>query len=100
MQLAGMMGEQSAESAGDLTERIAKRVVAARLETPAVMWLEMNKPLAFIASQALIVGTPFLGLVVNPEDVAAFSNLLRDRQGVERLICRIEELSMERPGKA
>jgi len=100
MQLAGVFENQPLEPAGDLTERIAKRVVSARLETPAVMWLEMNKPLAFIASQALVVGTPFLGLVVNPEDVAAFSNLLRDREGVERLICRIEELSMERPGKA
>ena len=95
MQLAGARDGAAAESEADLIERISKRVVSMRLETPAVLWLEMNKPLAFVASQALLVGAPFLGLVLNPEDVTAFSNLLRDREGVERLISRIEDLSME-----
>lgn len=90
-QIAGPVVSES-----ELIERIARRVVAMRLETPAVLWLEMNKPLAFIASQALVVGTPLLGLVLNPEDLIAFGNLLRDRRGVERLIDRIEELSLEK----
>jgi hypothetical protein len=99
MQLEGVQEGSSVESRADLVERIAKRVVAARLETPAVLWLEMNRPLAFLASQAVLVGLPILGLVVRPDDIAAFSDLLKEPEGVESLIRRIEELSLERSGR-
>jgi len=99
VQLAGVQENTSSQDRADLIERISRRVVAARMEAPAVLWLEMNRPLAFIASQALLVGMPFLGLVVKPDDVAAFSDLLKEPDGVESLICRIEEMSEERSEK-
>ena len=96
MQLAGVQENTSPQDRADLIERISKRVVDARMEAPAVLWLEMNRPLAFIASQALLVGMPFLGLIVKLDDVAVFSDLLKEPDGVESLIKRIEDMSAER----
>jgi hypothetical protein len=39
---------------------------------------------------------PFLGAFVGPETVAKYSKLLEDRQNIERLIQRIEELAAEK----
>ncbi len=77
----------------ELIEKIAGGVMRRRMETPAILFLEMHKPLSFIGSQALIVGSPFLGPFVGVENVHRVSRLLSERSNVERLISRIEELS-------
>ena len=43
------------------------------MEAPAVMFLEMHRPLSFVGSQALIVGSPFLGPFVGIEKVQVIS---------------------------
>jgi len=83
----------SEEEANDAIEAIAADIVRRRLETPAVMFLEMNKPLSFAASQALIVGTPLLGVLFGVEKMQRYSQLLRSKENVEKLIRRIESLS-------
>lgn len=74
-------------------ERMAEEVVRRRMETPAVMALEMHRPLAFLGSQAVIVATPFIAPFVGPENVLKFSRLMQERGNIERLIDRIEVLS-------
>ena len=80
----------------EIIEKWAQKVVGRGLEMPAVLFLEMHKPLSFLASQGLIVTMPFLGAFVGPETVAKYSKLLEDRQNIERLIQRIEELATEK----
>jgi hypothetical protein len=65
------------------------------METAAVLFLELHKPLAFLGSQALIVGSPFVGPFVGIENVHRVSKLIADRENVERLIRRIEEVALE-----
>jgi hypothetical protein len=77
-------------------ERIANHVVRRRLEAPAVLFLEMHRPISFIASQGLFFCAPFLGLFVSPEGIERFARLLDTPQGVDRLIERIEEHSRKR----
>ena len=84
------------EERDGIIEKWAQKVVGRGLEMPAVLFLEMHKPLSFIASQGLIVTMPFLGAFVGPEKVAKYSKLLEDRQNIERLVQRIEELSAEK----
>ena len=77
-------------------ESMAKDVVRRRLETPAVLFLEMHKPLSFVASQALVVGTPLLGSLFGAERITRYSSLFKSRDNVEKLIRRIEELAAGR----
>ncbi|MEN6356848.1 MAG: hypothetical protein ABFD83_07160 [Armatimonadota bacterium] len=85
----------SEEERDSLINSISEKVVSRRLETPAVLFLEMHKPLSFIASQAALVAMPFLGPLVGAKGMADLSRLLADRNNVDLLITRIEEMSME-----
>jgi hypothetical protein len=93
---ADIDAEFTTEERDRLIDKVANGVVKRRMEAPAVMFLELHKPLSFIGSQALIVGSPFVGPFVGIENVHRVSKLIADRSNVERLIQRIEELSMVR----
>jgi len=82
-----------------LIEKIADGVVKRGMDTPAIFFLEMHKPLTFFASQGLIVLSPFVGPFVGIENVRIVSKLLEKRENVERLIQRIEELAEARRNK-
>ena len=71
----------------------SKKIVERRLECPAIFFLEMNKPLAFIASQGFLVAAPMLGALVGSELVFDISKALRQPGTVEKLILKIEELA-------
>lgn len=79
-----------------IIDSISQKIIGRRLEAPAVLFLEMHKPLSFLASQSLLVAMPFIGHLLGPDKISDLSKLLKDRNNVERLISRIEELSMER----
>lgn len=76
-------------------EAVARRVVQMRLEAPAIFFLEMHKPLAFVAGQALLVTSPVLAPFFGIDKVEQASEIMSDRENVERLIRRIEELAEE-----
>jgi hypothetical protein len=86
----------SEEETQKFVDDVATAVVKRRLETPAVLFLEMHKPISYIASQGLIVAMPFLGPIIGMDRMAKFSRFLQTRDNVERLIQRIEDLSEER----
>ncbi|MCE5315373.1 MAG: hypothetical protein ABFD49_06400 [Armatimonadota bacterium] len=83
------------EERASLINSIAGKIVARRLETPVVLFLEMHKPLSFIASQTALVTMPFFAPFIGAQGMADFSKLLRDRENIDRLITRIEELANE-----
>jgi hypothetical protein len=78
----------------ELIDQIAKRVIEHHMETPAILFLETFRPLSFVAAQ---FGTVYLGPLTpllgswSEEGLA----LLQKRENVERLLRRIEELSLE-----
>jgi len=80
----------------ELINSIARHVVCRRLETPAVLLLEMHRPVSFMASQSLIVLTPMLAPLIGLGAMQRGSLLLQKRENVERLIERIEQLAQER----
>jgi hypothetical protein len=85
----------SVEQRDELIDKIASAVVARRMETPAILFLEMHKPLSFIASQGLVVSSPFVAPLVGIDNVQLAVKLLEDRENVERVIRRIEEKALE-----
>ncbi len=74
-----------------LIEELAHRAAQAHLTAPAILFLEMYKPLAFLGAQLLWAAQPFLGLWWSPADVRALARLFEDPSSVDRLIERIEE---------
>lgn len=84
------------EQLDSLIDSIAAKIADRRLETPAVLLLEMHKPLGFVASQAVLVGMPFFAPFLGAQQIADFSKVLRDRENIERLITRIEDVAAAR----
>jgi hypothetical protein len=76
-----------------LIDSMARQVVARRLETPALFVLEAHRPLSVMAGQALYVGAPLLGVFFGFSKVQQWARLLEDRDNIDRIIKRIEELS-------
>lgn len=75
----------------DLVENLAFQIRKRKLETPAILFLEMNKPVTRLAGNALIVFTPFIAPFVGMDNVHNYSRLLMERENVERLILKLEE---------
>lgn len=76
----------------ELLEKTAQAIHKRRAETPAILFLEMHKPLAGLASQSLVVFSPFLAPFVGLANLDDYSQLAGDRAAIEKLIQRLEEL--------
>ena len=76
----------------DIAEYIHKK----KLEVPAVMFLEMNKPLSLFYSSIFLVSTPVLGAFLGPERMRKLYLIMEKRENIEKLIRRIEEVSKEK----
>lgn len=85
--------ELSPEERDKLITELAQKVVGKRMETPAIMFLEMHKPVTFLASQSMLVASPFLVPLLGAEGVRKYSRLFGSVDNVELLIERIEEMS-------
>ena len=77
-------------AADPLAERLADLIVRWRLATPAIAFLEANKPLSFVGSQALLMLQPMTDLFVTRELTTDLVALLADRDRLETLIARLE----------
>jgi hypothetical protein len=82
----------TSEEEDQLIDNIAKTVVSRGLEAPAIMFLEVTKPLSFIASQFAIVALGPLQWLFELEG-PKYTGLLMKRESVGRIIERIEELA-------
>jgi len=80
----------------DVMERTARWIVEKRLETPAVLFLEINKPLSFVMGQSLYFSAPMLAPIFGYEKLQKAAGLLSDHNSLETLITRIEKMSAER----
>lgn len=92
---AGPRNDQDARRR-QLIERIARRIAEKRLEGPAVLFLELNKPLAFLIGQAAVVASPVLAMFIPMSELEEATQLLGSSEAFEELIQRIEELARRR----
>lgn len=88
--------ELSKEEREKLINELAKKVVDKGMETAAVLFLEAHKPVTFLAGQAMMVASPFLVPLFGQESVRKYSQLFCDRESVEILIQRIEDIAEEK----
>lgn len=82
------------ELTNEETERLLEKAVSEikrrKLEMPAVLFLEMHKPLGFLSSQAAVVFSPMLVPFFGFDTMNDYSRLLSKRENVEALISRLE----------
>ena len=85
--------ELSEEQRDALIDKLAGQVDKRRMHLPAILFLDMHKPLAFLAGQGLLLSSGFLAPVFGPRNVQQYAKLFESRDNIERLIQRIEELT-------
>ena len=88
--------ELSGEQRDGLIEKFAQRVVRYQLATPALLFLEMHRPVAFLVGQSLLLGSGFLAPLFGPQNVQQMAKLLEKRENIARLLERIEALEEEK----
>jgi hypothetical protein len=81
-----------------LVQKAADEISRRKLQTPAILFLEMHKPLAYVGANASLVFAPFAVPFLGFDFVNNYSRLFSKRENVERLIKKIEEQS--KPSKA
>ncbi len=74
-------------------EKLARAIVSRRLEAPATLFLELNRPLGFIYSQATFFARPFLSFFLSPADVQAAAEVLDDPKAMDLLLDTIGAMS-------
>jgi ABC-type uncharacterized transport system involved in gliding motility auxiliary subunit len=76
----------------ELLRKLAQKVVDWQMTVPAILFLESTKPLSYIGSQMLVFFEPFVSAIFNVKDYNLFRQMMENRENVERLLQKIEEL--------
>ena len=71
-------------------ERVAARVVALRMEVPALLTLETSRPLSLLAGQTMVFFEPFVQAMFRLPDYRRFAALIERRDTIETLVRMIE----------
>lgn len=96
---APQVSPREAELRDRVIERVARIIVERRLETPALLLLESNRPLTFLVGQGVLMALPLLGSFIPPADLEALSRVLDSEDSLDMLLRRIEELAQERAAR-
>ena len=72
-------------------QKIAKKVVRWDLTIPAIVALEIHRPLSFVASQALHMLTPFVSMFLDATEFTVLAKMLERRNTIEEIIVAIEQ---------
>ena len=83
--------ELTEQETEDLLTRLETLVRERKFEVPAILFLEMHKPISRLAGNALIVFAPFVAPFVGIDNVHNYSRMLMQPGSVEKLILRLEQ---------
>lgn len=75
----------------NIVGKIARKVVQWGLTVPAILTLEVHRPLSFVASQAMHMMTPFVSMFLEAREFQVLAKLLERREGIEEIIVAIED---------
>lgn len=79
----------------ELMDGFAEKIVERRLTAPAILFLESVKPLSFLGNQAMVFFQPIVQTIFGFKRYDDVTDLLEDRENVEYLLRKIEELAAE-----
>ena len=93
--MKGAKEETKGKERSEILDRFARKVVERRLSAPAILFLESTKPLSFLGNQAMVFFQPIVQSIFTFKSYDDIMLLLEDRENVECLLRRIEELEAE-----
>lgn len=79
----------------ELMDGFAKKIIERRLTAPAILFLESVKPLSFLGNQAMVFFEPIVQTIFGLKRYDDVAGLLENRENVEYLIRKIEELAAD-----
>jgi hypothetical protein len=77
-------------------DEIVSRIRRYGLETPALFFLEMNRPLAGIAGLASFMATPLFGAFLGLNRVEKYAAMIADPDALDALARRLDEARDEK----
>lgn len=83
------------ERRDEIIEWAAQQIHKRGLTTPAVFFIEMNRPLSYVGGQAAHFFSPFVNAIFDSQLATEVGHLMSDRKNIDRLIDRLEELTRE-----
>ena len=78
-----------------LIEKLCREVVRRRMTTPALLMLEMGRPLNYVSAQLLHFFQPMLTILANAAEYQAFTEFLEQRGSIDYIVTRLESLNQE-----
>ena len=87
--------ERPLERHREIMDRFAQRIVDWRMTAPAILFLESAKPLSFLGNQALVFFQPIVQSIFNFKTYDEFIEILEDRENLEYLLLKMEELEAD-----
>jgi hypothetical protein len=78
-----------------VVDRLCREVVRRRLTTPALLYLEVSRPLHYIGSQAMHFFRPIVAALFDTRGYELFTRFLERRGSVDYLVRRLESLEDE-----
>lgn len=79
----------------EIAERVCREVVRRRMATPALMFLEISRPLNYLGSQAMHFFAPIVTALVEKDGYRTFAAFLERRGSIDYLCRQIEALEAE-----
>jgi hypothetical protein len=81
----------------ELVDIVCKAVVRRGMIVPALMALEMSRPLNFVASQAMHFFRPIVSVILDGPSIGEFATFLEQRGSIEYLCQRLEHWNQVGP---
>lgn len=82
----------------EMIDKVAAKIVARRLSVPAILFLEVMKPLNFFGAQTLNFFGPIIESFLKRDNrYYDFTAFLEKRENIEAVLKRVEELENEIP---
>jgi hypothetical protein len=91
---------QPDEAQALIVERICREIVRRRLTAPAMMALEMGRPLNHLSAQVLTFFKPFVAMVGDAASYDQFTAFLEHRGSIDYISARLEALDATAEGPA
>jgi len=88
----------SSERRDELVDWIARKIHSYRMEVPATAFLELSRPLMFIYAHVVHFLAPVADVLTSHPYASELGYLLQDRENLDRLLDRLEELAHQEDG--
>ena len=83
------------ENKKNILNKFAKEIVDRGVSVPAIFFLESTKYISFVGSQFLIFLGPIATSFVSTQKYYQFTELLEDRDNIEYVIRKIEQINLK-----